>query len=108
MADPAVLSNFAASTDSDPLLTVKEVAELGFGHPQTIRRYIRDGLLAAEQIDMRGTYGIRKSSLGELHPPAGAQRTKDVLDFHFAWVVRRFALLSADQRNELAARLATV
>ncbi len=43
------------------LFTVKEVAEILKCDPQTVRRYIREGLLKA--VTLKGEYRIRKEDI---------------------------------------------
>lgn len=61
-ANEKITDDPIAADRDDPLLTVSEVAEAVRKHPDTIRRWVTDGLLRAIRLPS-GLFGIRKSEL---------------------------------------------
>jgi excisionase family DNA binding protein len=89
-----------------PRITVARASALGFGHPQTIRRYIHEGRLPAEKVgrdfliyedDLRGLF--------RTIPPSKVA-TEEYLDSLVKQMVDKWPLLTQEHKRELGQLLA--
>lgn len=95
--------------DVSDRLTVRQVAQLGYGHSQTIRARIKDGTLPAVLIGNR--FEVLRSDLHLLAKPvaapqAAAATATSELNKLVEALVDRFPKLNAEQKGELGRLLA--
>jgi len=91
--------------DPDYLADIRDVAAMGYGHPQTIRQRIRAGVLPAVKVG--GKYKVRVGDLPRPSAaPAGRPEQED-LDAIAEAVVKGFPPLTADQKAALGRLLSS-
>lgn len=100
------MSPETAQTTTIALLTIPQVAAMGYGHPNSIRTWIADGKLRATRVAPHGRWGIDPADLEALGP----QRPPHVdgsLTSTVAALVASWPRLTESTRQELQGLLIT-
>ncbi|WP_433676911.1 hypothetical protein [Microbacterium gorillae] len=106
----------------EPVYRVRDLSEMGFGHPQTIRERLRGDHVPFEVVDGRGTVTVRESDLPLLRKPRhrrnvlqerrcqpSGESTSNLEDLEMlaARMVASWPQLTSERKNELRKLLAS-
>lgn len=119
---PSAPLSSAASTFDEPLYRVRDLSEMGFGDPRTIREWLHEDHIPFEVVDGRGTIAVRESDLSLLRKPRRQRRisrmrrsqpsgegTSDLEDLAVlaAQIVASWPQLTSERKDELRKLLVT-
>ncbi len=119
---PSASSSASGSMFDEPVYRVRDLSEMGFGHPQTIRERLRGDHVPFEVVDGRGTVTVRESDLPLLRKPRhrrnvlqerrcqpSGESTSNLEDLEMlaARMVASWPQLTSERKNELRKLLAS-